>query len=145
MDTRGRPKKRIKKRTVVFELIPYELDGSTLQELSKDFADFSLKYPGCILDWDSGDFEGSGACFRGVCVEEETDEQYAARIAQKKAKAEKSEARKRSIEMSKLQKIQAKLAGLGVKVTIEEVKPEVKKVLAPVNAGPVRKFDFENV
>ena len=47
--------------------------------------------------------------------------------------------------MCKLQKIQAKLAGLGVKVTIEEVKPEVKKVLAPVNAGPVRKFDFENV
>ncbi len=46
--------------------------------------------------------------------------------------------------MNKLRKIQTKLEGMGIKVAIEEVKPEVKKVIVPVSS-PTRKFEFENV
>lgn len=141
----SRPKKRIVKRLVMFEISPYDLDGSTLADVLEVFTDIDSKTPGCILEWASGDYEEDGGRFQVVSVQEESDSEYAARVAKEKTKAEKSEARKKITVMNKLRKLQTKMEGLGVKVTIEEIKPEIKRVAVPVSAGPVRKFDFENV
>src|SRR3990167_5897993 len=107
MAARGRPKKVVN-TTKLADLDIDDLDGKLLTEAIDMFRTLSTKYPkNSRLRWLDNYYYAVQSSFEIVLTEEETDEQYDARIAKEKVKAEKSAARRRVTEMNKIRKIQA--------------------------------------